>query len=38
MLSGQHMLKKNITFKLSSYFKLLLATVEDTDVFVIMSD
>lgn len=37
MLSGQHMLKKNITFKLL-HFKLLLEAVEDTDVFIIMPD
>lgn len=38
MISENHTLKKNVTFKLSSYVKLLLAIVEDIDVFVIMSD
>lgn len=37
MISENHTLKKNITFKLS-YVKLLLAIVEDIDIFVIMSD
>lgn len=37
MLSGQHIFKKNITLKLSIYFKLLLA-IKDNNVFTIMPD
>lgn len=38
MISENYTLKKNITFKLSSYVKLLLAIVQDIYVFVIMSE
>lgn len=37
MLSGQHILKKNLILKLSIYFKLLLA-IKDIDAFTIMPD
>lgn len=37
MVRRQHTLKKNKTLKQSSYFKLILAILEDIDVFIIMS-